>query len=64
MNEDDLPQDDTFPFYELRYIMRVLDHEGKAPLSDWRTARGMAYAIFKKWHAEKLAALPPPEDHP
>lgn len=48
--EEGLPQEDTYPFYELRFIMRVLDHEGKAPIEDWRTARGMARAIFERWH--------------
>jgi hypothetical protein len=40
-----------FPHYELRFIMRVLSHEGGAPREDWQTARGMASAIYERWRA-------------
>ena len=40
------PEDDAYPFYELKFIMRVLGHEGNAPRQDWQTAYGMAQAIF------------------
>lgn len=46
---------DAFPFYELRFIMRVLSHKGRAPEQDWETAHGMAKEIFQKWHAAALA---------
>lgn len=46
---------DAFPFYELRFIMRVLSHKGRASEEDWKTAHGMAIEIFQKWHAAALA---------
>lgn len=39
-----------FPFYELRFIMRVLGNEGRAPKEDWKTAYGMARALFLSKH--------------
>ena len=44
------PVSDHFPFYELKFIMRVLAHKGTAPREDWETARGMALAVFNDWH--------------
>ena len=58
------PEDDAYPFYELKFIMRVLGHEGSAPRQDWQTAYGMAQAIFMKWHGEKLAAVAEPTPEP
>lgn len=43
----------AFPFYELRFIMRVLSHEGSAPKEDWKTAYGMAREIFVRWSQEQ-----------
>ena len=43
-------EDKSFPFYELRFIMRVLDHQGSAPKEDWATAYGMAKRVFEHWH--------------
>lgn len=45
-----------YPFYELRFIMRVLSHRGSAPRVDWDTAYGMAREIFKRWSMERIAA--------
>lgn len=41
---------DGYPFYELKFIMRVLGHKGQAPRQDWETAYGMARDIFMHWH--------------
>lgn len=49
-----------FPFYELRFIMRVLSHQGSAPKEDWQTAYGMARDIFVRWSKERKAAEPHP----
>lgn len=48
--------DNRYPYYELRFIMRVLSHAGGAPKEDWQTAYGMARAIFLKWHKDRLAS--------
>lgn len=48
--------DKRFPFYELRFIMRFLSHEGSAPKEDWQTAYGMARAVFERWSKDRNAA--------
>lgn len=47
-----MPEDETYPFSELRFIIRALS--GEAPEEDRQTAYGMAKEIFAKWHSEKL----------
>jgi len=54
----------AFPFYELRFIMRVLSHKGRAPEADWQTAHGMAKAIFEAGHATALTAASPGGQQP
>jgi hypothetical protein len=44
----------NFPFYELKFIMRVLGHKGDAPKADWDTAYGMAREIFTRWHTASI----------
>jgi hypothetical protein len=53
---------DSYPFYELRFIMRVLSHKGQAPREDWETAYGMAREIFVNWSAARQQASTDP--HP
>ena len=43
-----------FPFYELRFIMRVLGSKGEAPRQDWDTACGMARKVFEAWHSKAV----------
>lgn len=47
------PVDPAYPFYELKFIMRVLSHKGGAPKQDWDTAYGMAREIFSRWHKDR-----------
>lgn len=47
------PVDPAYPFYELKFIMRVLSHKGGAPKQDWDTAYGMAREIFVRWHKDR-----------
>lgn len=54
------PDDKDFPFYELRFIMRVLSHQGSAPKEDWQTAYGMARDIFVRWAKDRAAEPHPP----
>ncbi len=49
------PVDPAYPFYELKFIMRVLSHKGGAPKQDWDTAYGMAREIFVRWHKDRQA---------
>jgi len=49
----ELPEDDRYPYYELRFIMRVLGHKGRAPEADWATAYGMAREIYIKWSKDR-----------
>lgn len=48
-------EDPQFPFYELRFIMRVLGHKGSAPKEDWQTAYGMTRLIFERWSKDRQA---------
>ena len=50
--------DKSYPFYELKFIMRVLDSKGQAPREDWETAYGMALDVFKTWHAQPVQQKP------
>lgn len=52
-------RDDSYPFYELKYIMRVLGSAGDAPKQDWQTAHGMARGIFTRWHKDALQSAQP-----
>jgi hypothetical protein len=49
--------DDIYPFYELRFIMRVLSRGSSAPQQDLATALGMARDIFSKWHGDRLKCI-------
>ena len=48
------PASEHFPFYELKFILRVLGHKGTAPREDWETAYGMAKAVFTDWHKVQI----------